>query len=233
MRWLFAVLGWLLLAPVAPAQEAAQKLYEAMEQKLKEAKAYQFDFELHVSQKSDLAKGKGSLVLATDNRLKFTFAGTLDGRPSKSLLVSDGKKLVNQNEYDGKPRTTTKTVSAKLSAGATFILGRAGLFAILGAVTEGQDPKGAGEWKLSDFKTIGPEKIGDRDTQAIAYQVLPPGEKTPWACKLWLDTQTGLPLKRLLEVAAGAGKPSLSITETYTPWELDPKLPDGTFTLPK
>jgi outer membrane lipoprotein-sorting protein len=233
MRWLFAVLGGLLLTPFAPAQEAAQKLFETMEQKLKEAKAYQFDFELHVGEKSELAKGKGTFLLAVDNRLKFTFAGTLDGKPAKNLLVSDGKKLGSQGEFDGKPQaSTSKTVSAKLSTGATFILGRAGLFAILGAVTNAQDPKGSGEWKLSGFKTIGPEKVGDRDTQIIAYQILPPEEKAAWTCKLWLDTQTGLPLKRVLEVATD-GKLSLRVTETYTPWVLDPKLPEGTFMLPK
>jgi outer membrane lipoprotein-sorting protein len=233
MRWWFAVVAGMLLAPMAQAQEPAQKLFEAMDQKLKEAKAYRFDFELHVGLEKDLAKGKGTFLLAADNRLKFTFAGTLDGKAAKNLLVSDGKKVASQGEFDGKPRTTAaKNVHSKLSTGATFVLSRAGLFALLGPITDGQDPKGTEDWKLSDFKTIGPEKIDDRQAQAIEYQLLPPGEKTAWKCKLWLETSTGLPLRRLLEVTSD-GKVSLRVTETYTPWELEPKLPEGTFTLPK
>ena len=51
-------------------------------------------------------------------------------------------------------------------------------------------------------------------------------------CKLWLDSQTGLPVKRVVIWTQGEKSITL-VTETYSQWELDPKLPEDTFALPK
>jgi hypothetical protein len=64
--------------------------------------------------------------------------------------------------------------------------------------------------KLSDFKAV-----GDRRTEVIEFNLAKSG-------KLWLDAETGLPLKLVAENREGLG-----IVETYRKWVLD-----GTFALP-
>jgi hypothetical protein len=83
--------------------------------------------------------------------------------------------------------------------------------------------------KLSGFKRLGKEKLGDVDV--LQYQIeTPDGRETK--CKLWLSTKTGLPVKRVFEVSEG-GKVILRTSESYGEWNTDFTPPEGTFTLPK
>jgi outer membrane lipoprotein-sorting protein len=231
MRWLIAVVGWVLLAPVALAQDAAQKLYEAMDQKIAKAKAHKISFDLDALDHDETIKVKGTVIVAAGNRANMSFQGQEGKRSIKGKLVSDGKTIFTQMDLDGKPETKTKPVSDKLFATLVSYLSRTGLF--VGFETmDRENPKDAAELKLSAFKSAGKEKVGSRDANVIEYTLTPPDGKGPASCKLWLDTQTNLPLKRTLE-ANRDGKLVFRVAETYAQWELDPKLPDGTFTLPK
>jgi outer membrane lipoprotein-sorting protein len=231
MRWLIAVAGWVLLAPVALAQDAAQKLYEAMEQKIAKAKAHKFGFDLDALDHDEAIKIKGTLILATGNRANMSFQGQEGKRSIKGKVVSDGKTMFTQMDLDGKPEMKTKPVSDKLFTVLVGYLSRTGLF--LGfEIMDRENPKDAAELKLSAFKSAGKAKVGSRDANVIEYMLIPPDSKTPASCKLWLDAQTNLPLKRTLE-ANRDGKLVFRVVETYMQWELDPKLPEGTFTLPK
>jgi outer membrane lipoprotein-sorting protein len=231
MRWLIAITGWMLLAPVVQAQEA-QKLYDALEQKLAKARAYRFGFSIEAQDRDEITKAMGTVIVAADNRLKITFMGMVGKRPTKGTIVSDGKMLVSQGEFDGKPENKSRPASAKLSSATTAMLSRAGLFVAIDAAVEAGAPKDAAELKIMGLTSIGKEKVGDRDANVIEYQLLPAGEKTPATIRLWLDAQTSLPLKRTLE-ARDSDKVVFRVVETYNQWEIDPKLPDETFTLPK
>src|SRR5262245_49565980 len=82
------------LKAMRAAVDTAQKLYEAMEQKLTKAKAYRFDFtlEIMIPDKKDPAKVKGTVILATGNRLKVTGEGDKD-KKTITVMVSDGKTV--------------------------------------------------------------------------------------------------------------------------------------------
>jgi outer membrane lipoprotein-sorting protein len=224
----------LLLLPnsAAQAQDEAKKLYEAMEQKVAKAKVQKFDFDMDTIGGSDgQLKVKGTLIVAAGNRLKVTIAGQQgDFLTFQGIVVSDGKVLVYKGESNGKPDETRSTpVADTMSEVVSGWLARAGLFVALDQV-EKSKPKEPGSVQLANFKILGKEKVDGRDSNVISYVLTPgDGKKETATCKLWLDVQTNLPLKRVTE--ANNGK--FRSVEMYRGWEIDPKLPDGTFTPPK
>jgi outer membrane lipoprotein-sorting protein len=227
MRWYIAIAAAALLVPAAQAQDAAQKLFEQMEQKVTKAKAYKFDFDLDATQGNSPIKVKGTLVVAAGNKLSFRIEGTQNGRAIKGTAVSDGKSMAFRKESEGKGEGKGKSTPEKLSETLTGWVLRAGLF--VGAEQiDRSSPKDPAMLKLSDFKSAGKEKVEGREANVIEYTVARPDGSDRVTCKLWLDVKTNLPLKRTLEAV---GK--VLVTETYAHWELDPKLAEDAFTLPK
>ena len=228
---ILALLVLLLPASAVQAQDGAQKLFEAMEQKLAKAKAHKIAYESDGKEGDRPHQLKGVLILATGNRFKWTFEGKDNSRAVNGVVVSDGKMQVRKTESDNKP----------LQWGAPherffefFVghLGRVGVHAGYEAL-RGDDPLNPAKLKLSGFKMAGKEKVGSREANALEYQLMLPGDdKIKATCKLWLDVQTTLPVKRILEINWD-GKVAFRSVETYGDWELDPQLPDETFALPK
>jgi outer membrane lipoprotein-sorting protein len=217
----------LLLLPVTAVQaQDAQKLYEAMEQKLAKAKAHKIGFNIKGDQGGDPFNGKGTLILATGNRLQMTYEAQIGKQSRKGTTVSDGKTLVRHRVEDGKPEMKSMPIHDKHYEVVSGWLIRAGLFVGMERA-ESNNPKGSSILKLSEFKMAGKEKIGGCDANVIEYQLALADNTNTLTCRLWLDAQTGMPLKRVLE---GDG---FRVIETYSQWELDPKLPEDTFTLPK
>jgi outer membrane lipoprotein-sorting protein len=231
-----SVVAVALLFPVSAVQAqdgvAAQKLYEATQQKLTKAKAHKVEFAAD-AQFDDPVTMKGTLILAVGNRLHLTFEAKRLKRASKGLWVSDGKTLVIKEDRGGKPFDNAEPVPEKLFEDAAGLLvhGAAGLTLLRIADRLGPEKEGMA-LKASGFKLLGKEKVGDREALTIEYQLAIAGAKELVQCKVWLDPQTQLPLKRMVELHL-AGKLEFRIVETYSRWELDPKLPDDTFTLPK
>jgi outer membrane lipoprotein-sorting protein len=223
----------LLLAPasIGQAQDPAQKLYEAMEQKLTKAKAHKIGYEIDGLDGKRPVKFKGVLILATGNRVKMTLDGADGKRATNVVIVSDGKTGVRRVETDGKPATYSWRVHEQYSDFLVGYLSRTGLFAGI-QLLHRDHPVDPAMWKLSGFKMIGNDKVGNREANGIEYQLNFADAKIVVTCKLWLDAQTNLPLKRILE-NNDAGKVEEWSTETYSQWELDPKLPDNIFMLPK
>jgi outer membrane lipoprotein-sorting protein len=232
MRWLTMVAGWLLLAPLVQAQEPAQKLFEAMEQKLGKAKALKVGIAIESEEGGEALKVKGTLILAAGNRMKLTMEGKGGKESIQLAMISDGKKLVTQSGPAGKPETENKAVHDKLFDLLVGYVSRAGLFIGVDAVDRA-DAKPASTLKLSDFKTIGKEKVEGREANVIEYQITHIAGKVITTCKLWLDAQTNLPLKRSLSTKRDDIKLVSRVDEMYIGWEMDPQLPEGTFTLPK
>jgi outer membrane lipoprotein-sorting protein len=237
MRWSLAVLGCLVVVPVGRAQDRAQKLYEAMEQKIAKCKAFRFDFEIDTDQGGPM-KAKGILILASDNRLKVTFeveSKIKDGtRKSKGIMISDGKTFAETMETDSKPTTDSKAVSGKLFGVFVEQFCRTGAFTSVEGIhrLHRANPKEDPLPKPGGFKLLTKEKIAGRDTNVIEFQLMDADPDTKMTCKLWLDPESNLPLKRIFEVDR-KGLFRRQVIETYSHWELDPKLPDGTFALPK
>jgi outer membrane lipoprotein-sorting protein len=227
-RNLLAVVVALLPAAAVQAQDGPQKLFETMEQKLTGAKAYKFDFDLeHASDGRTDFKLKGTLVVAAGNKLSLHFMGTADQQAIKGIMVSDGSTLTMKREIDGKPDSRSEPAAAKLCETLTRVLVRAAVDVAV-EQTDRSDPKWADQLKVSGFKAAGKAAVEGRETNVVECRVAFSETRGPARCKLWLDAATGLPLKRVLEIDG-----LRVITENYRNWELDPKLPEGTFLLPK
>jgi hypothetical protein len=76
------------------------------------AKAHKLDFDIATVDKGPL-KIKGTLILAADNRLKFTFAGKANDQTIKGSIVSDGKTLVKVEVSKGGAKGSGKPVPDK------------------------------------------------------------------------------------------------------------------------
>jgi outer membrane lipoprotein-sorting protein len=231
MRWWLAVVVAVVLVPVVQAQEAAQQLYEALAQKLATAKVHKFDFAIDGFHDQSPIEWKGTMILAAGNRLKITFTEQDGNVQWHNTIVSDGKTLAKEVQFEGRqPTLQTSTVEKKLVDRVAGHLGPIGAY--FGIINLPRESRDAALLKLSGFKMTGKDKVGGRDAQIIAYQ-FPLWEKgLPVRCKLWLHVQTNLPLKRVLEIS-DQGEAVVRVVETYSEWELEPKLPEGTFTLPK
>jgi outer membrane lipoprotein-sorting protein len=231
MRWLVAMVGWLTVVSAVHAQDAAQKLYDAMEQKLAKAKAHQFNFAIDGFHDNSPIEWQGTVILADGNRLKVAFTEQDGNFQWHNTIVSDGKTLAEQVQFEGtQPQVRTATVEKMLVDRVVGHLSPIGAY--FGIINIPRESRKAALLKLSGFKMAGKEKVGGREANIIAYQ-FPFGEKDlPTTCKLWLDAQTNLPLKRVLEIS-DQGKVLFRAVETYSGWELEPKLPEETFMLPK
>jgi len=100
---------------------------------------------------------------------------------------------------------------------------------------DGGKYNGPGRWpfRVADFEAGAPTKVGGRDAKVISYRVLDlpgPGGSAGITFTLWIDSETLLPLKRLLVAEGPEGL--VSVTELCHV-QLDPNIDAGAFALPK
>jgi outer membrane lipoprotein-sorting protein len=243
------MLGWCLLAaalvPAAPAQEnAAEKLFRAMEKKIRSAKALEVVFTYQFEGKAT----KGSFLLTNDNKARLRVSGPFSfgvKGDAGFVLISDGKKF--------------KLKGARLVRAPN---GQAGFK--LGGQTEGEIPKAFHAWraaevsrigigvmvlglpytlgdetdpdaegvrmKVNDFRAGAAKKIGKRQAKAVHYRC-GKGGNDDVEVTVWIDTETGLPLKRVYLAHPESEK--IRITERYSATKLNPKVDAKAFKLPK
>jgi outer membrane lipoprotein-sorting protein len=236
MRNVFAIVAGLTVLvpatfqsyPGVRAQEtnSGQKLYEAMEQKLAQAQAHRVEFEIDALEGKKSTKARGTLILAKGNRMKMTSNVTRGKSADRITLVSDGKTLAVKGMDNGTPYSETRPVPDKLF---DFAVGAASRLGVL-YVTP-RPPNTAG-LKFSAFRAAGKEQVGKVEANVIEYVLTVESMNQSLKCKLWLDSKTNLPLKRTSEERTDQ-EVRFRVIETYGQWELDPKLPQDTFTLPK
>jgi outer membrane lipoprotein-sorting protein len=229
----YAVLAAVLLVPsTARAQEDAEarKLFEAMEQKLTRARAFKVDFTASVAaafggDTSFTMDLKGTFVVAAGNKFRLQAAGKEGRRAAKAVMVSDGTTLTVRNDNGTATRSVPEKLSEMLGMWATRVV-------VSGGWSEVNASTGtiALTLKPSGFKSAGKDRVGDREANVVEYALPDLPSKYPVTCKLWLDAQTNLPLQRTL---AMGGSDGLRVIETYTRWEIDPELTEGTFILPE
>jgi outer membrane lipoprotein-sorting protein len=229
MRWLIALLGCVPAVSPGQARDPARQLFEAMEQKLTSARGYQVDFESEVNTPLSQGKAQGTLILASGNRLKLTIGFVPPEPPQRepsSLIrvVSDGRSVAFHKGDPDKPEKIEPVNDVHQDTLTGWGL-RIGLFFSMSHVNRGRD-EDYRSLKVSDFKTVGKQQVEGRPANVIAFTLLKGSIGTHHM--LWLDAETGLPLKF---VAENPGH--FHIVETYCKWELDPRLPDATFAVPK
>jgi outer membrane lipoprotein-sorting protein len=228
MRWTLALAVLALAVPAQAQENEAEKLYRAFEKKLLAAKAFKFSFDIEGDTGRNITL-KGDFTLAAGNKLKAVFEGKEGDKAMSGTVVSDGQTTGMKIIADGKPQSNTEATVDKLTE---YIAGNFAIGGLLFAVE--RDPKlpdsAPDKLKLSGFKLGGKEKVGDRDAQVVEFSFEWKDSKA--SAKLWLDSKTQVPLKRMVEVKEG-DKVRLRATEMYTNWQWEPKLKDGEFTLPK
>jgi len=210
----------------------AEKLFRAMETKLRATKTLRFTFE----GKSDIGDNsmlKAKLTIAAVNKLHFSFDGNdLDG-PINGLVVADGRTLALKGVFVGKNKSLSNPVPEKLNEHMVGNLTRGSFLMALDRAIGGSALQIPEALKLSGFKFSGREKVGTRDTQVMQYKIEPdPGDDEQVTFKVWIDIDNQLPLKRLIEGRRRNGDIHTRIIETFGEWDLEPKL-SNEFVLPK
>jgi outer membrane lipoprotein-sorting protein len=228
MRWMVALTVLILTAPAFAQQEAAEKLYRAMEKHLRDAKSVKVVFESDASIDKDTTKMRGTVSVADGNRAHLDISGSDNGKPWSMTFIADGK-MAYFTRTD-KPKGESKPVEANLSQTRPQILARGGVFATfqIGPAKETFDIEkvmGIGDFKLGKI-----EKVGLRDAQVVEC-TLKPDNGQVMKMAIWLDTQTNLPLKRLL--TASGPKGAIRVTETYTEIDINPTFNAKFFEIPK
>jgi outer membrane lipoprotein-sorting protein len=222
----------LLFAPVlavvlSQAGEDAEKTFRAMESKVAKADTLQVTFEGKLEgPKGEGGSFKGQVQVGTGNKARIEAELTFMGKSSKMTMISDGTKMASV--MDGK--SNTQDTPPAMRSLMTVALARLGIGTAVFMVSAPGDKTNPLETiKVSDFKKGKAEKVGDRMADVIEYKLNINGKMTD--CAVWIDSATGLPLRRTLrgsEVGA-----TFTFTETYGMFAINPKLDAKVFALPQ
>jgi hypothetical protein len=226
-------------------QNEAEKLFRAMEKKIKGAKALEIVFTYEFEGET----AKGSLLLTNDNKARLRLSGQyypgVKGNPTFEL-VSDGKRFKTKGAelgigfqgvpyIDPKGQTTEGLTRKGLHEMVAAFLSQVGVgYTVLRLpylVRHGDESLDPDEPEsMYGFKAGAAEKVGERQAKVLRYRFDDGGKDDP-EITLWIDAENGLPLKRVFSIPRGvfAGR----ITETYSEFNLDPKIDGKAFELPK
>jgi outer membrane lipoprotein-sorting protein len=236
------------LVPAALAQDKkAEKLFRDMEKKIKGAKALEIVF----TYQSEGKTAKGSLLLTNDDKARLRVSGHyypgIEGNPSFEL-ISNGKRFKTKGAeigvksngvayIDPEGQTTAGDTGKGFHAMLAVVLSRGGVgYMVYGLPywihgDGGVDPDTPeSRMTVYDFKAGAPEKVGKRRAKVLRYR-FGKGGKGDAQITLWIDAASGLPLKRVFFLPRGVFEGR--ITETYTAFNLNPKIDGKTFELPK
>jgi outer membrane lipoprotein-sorting protein len=228
MRWISAF-SVLMIAWLGSAQQNdGEKLFRSMEKMVRDAKGVKMAFDIEAVKDKDTDKMRGAVTVAEGNRARLEVTGSLDGKQKSITIIADGKQAYSTASDAPKPET--KPIEQNLSQTRPQILARGGVFATfqIGPATEKFDIDKM--MPVSDFKLGKKEKVGTRDAQPVECTMkLDNGQMVQMT--VWLDSQSNLPLKRV--VVAPADKGVFRVTEVYTEITLNPKVDGKMFEAPK
>jgi len=212
---------------VLDAENQGQKVYQAMERKLAKVAACKLDFEFSegsADAKEEPRTYKGTLILASGNRAKLVYqisAGLK--RLGEHALVSDGKSLMRGELGEDDLRNVP--APEKMADVWRAWLAHSGAYLAANYLS---NPESAPKIKVSEFTMTGKYNINGRGAFCVFYKATRPRHPNEECrCVIWIDAETSLPLQRTI-----GGDNEYSALEIYRAWEVDPKLPDGTFTFP-
>jgi hypothetical protein len=167
------------------------------------------------------------------NKLRLEFSGGKnpgdDGKPYKVLWMSDGTTrsiITVSGEGKPKPGKAPKNLAARFLT----VVARPGVLMSQLPLPDVAVADEKERFPVSNFTLGKEEKVGERQTQRLDYQLAVKGQNPTFSVTVWIDLKTGLPVKRL--VTGGEGEEKLAYCETYN-LTLDGKLDPKMFELPK
>jgi hypothetical protein len=212
---------------------SAEELFGRMEERLMKARALTFEVE-GAAERQPAERFRGSAALADGNRMRLELVFQRDGQEKKALLIANGTRMAHA---EGNTPLAFRDVEKDLNKDFLSLFARFGVHAYFAPV----DLHLHDLWPRQ-FKLGKKEEVAGRAAQAIEYELniygrgsaAPEGAAVPaslFRAVVWLDAETGLPLKR--EVSELGKEQKEKVTETYTRWALDGVIDGKTFELPK
>lgn len=216
---------------------AAEALLREMDAKITAAKTLRIEFELWGE--GDKPWVKGSLAIAERNRIRCELQFRNEPQPT-AVLVGDGKRrsIVSGDKAEILPMPDwyTEVVKSWLGRGGTYLsLWKVEQFRARTPVGKKPGP-GSGP-KLSNVRLMPDEEVNGVKCRVVGYDLAGEKDDLPDAHgRVWIDPKTKLPVRRELDFGfgvPGARTKARPSTAVHTKFEIDPKLDDKLFEIPK
>jgi hypothetical protein len=216
----------------AAQDSGAEKLYRAMEKRVRAAKSLQVALDGEVDSQAIKGTVKATIYATQGNKSRMEIDFDIDGKADKLLFLTDGKarytKQGDKGTLDPNPKRAEQ--EGKLVPGTIARIGITGAI-MMGRATAGEEKEVDldKDAPVTNFKLGAKEMVGDKTAQVVTYKLDFDG--TSAKMSVWIDTKTQLPLKRV--VAVDLDSQMLRITETYSTFAIDPKLDPKLFEIPE
>jgi outer membrane lipoprotein-sorting protein len=219
----------LFLVGQTDAQEA-ERLFQAMASKVVAAKGLKIVCKTSVEHGSNVYRVDVTLYAASDNRLRVHAVGALKSKKDEELLaIANGKKLAVAPM--GKGEFTTREVPADYKDKLLDLLVRTAVGTALDELVRPGTQPTAEELTLSNFKLGAREKVdGKREARVVEYELGLKQKGGGLKVKLWIDTQTMLPVYRVMTITAGTTESRF--TEVFSEFAVEPAVDAKLFELP-
>ena len=201
------------------------------------------------------AKGKASLFFTKENKGRLKMSSNQTDKEMTIEMISDGKRMkyaespetLAKAEAERTPKILHDVLSTMVSGPSLWLT-----YDFLNVSAPGYLEHMSERIRLVSFEAGSPEKVGGRDAKVVSYIVAGlPG--SDYNVTLWIDTQTSLPLQRVIVPIVGdppkqprqrkglrrlkrimlpSGREPVRMTETCE-FTLNPKIDAGAFKLAK
>ena len=211
----------------------AEKLFRAMEKKVRDAKTLQVAADSNVESQDVKGTVKATFYATQGNKARLEIDFDIDGKADKLLFLTDGKarytKQGDKGTLDPNPKKAEQ--EAKLVAGTIARIGISSAMLMARSAKPGEEKEFDldKDAPVTNFKLGAKEMVGDKTAQVVTCKLDFDG--TSARMSVWIDTKTHLPLKRV--VAVDQDGKMFRITETYSTFAIDPKLDPKLFEIPK
>jgi outer membrane lipoprotein-sorting protein len=213
---------WLALfmaLSVSVQDNEAEQLFQKMEEALLKAKTLDLSFHITDGAGKVKEKSRGTLVAMSGNKVRLEMFG-------QKVLVSNGTRMIRAVPDEG-PLDTPKDLDAEVR---TWVA-RPGVFQAQIQWAANVPVAAKERFRVSGFKLGNKEKVGERDTQRVDYQLTVKGEDAAIPVTVWIDLKTKLPVKRQYEFTE-KGETVRSF-EIYSRLTTDEKVDPKVFELPR
>jgi len=224
---LIAIAAFAILLPQETHE--AEELFRKMEEKFTKANSFQLSWKVAATIKEGELTAEGTVLLSEGNKARIDFAAKVLDQDQKDQFISDGKTLETYGSRSSSvatPETFNKTVLGSIARGGAV---QALTVINMKYYTRESDPRKL--FTLSSFAMGKKEKVEKREAQVIEFKATLNPNKQEATVKLWIDCESGLPLKRVFTV--NEMKQEIVSTETYSNIKFDEKIDSSKFEFPK